>query len=53
MSFPESSRPHDKFIPVPQIRSGHDSKSRTINRVSIQNISWEIPAYADPIYSPP
>ena len=35
ISVPESSRPHEKFIPVPdyvipQTRSGDDSKSRTI-----------------------
>ena len=45
----ESSRPHSKFIPVLQTRSGDVSKSRSINRVSIWAIRGEIPAHADPI----
>ena len=52
VSFPESFGPHDKFIKVPQIRNGDDSKSRTINGESIWNISREIPAYTYPIYRP-
>ena len=51
-SFPGRSRPHDKFIPLPQTRSGDDSKYRTINRESIQNFSREIPAHTDPLYRP-
>ena len=55
---PESSRPHDKFMPVPnciipQTRSRDDSNSRTIKRKTIQDIRREIPAYTDPIYRPP
>ena len=57
-SVQESSGPHDKFIPVPNYviphtRSGDDSKSRTIKRKTIQDISREIPAYTDPNYRPP
>ena len=32
VSYPESSRPHDKFIQGPQTRSRYDSKSKTISR---------------------
>ena len=58
ISVQESSRLHYKFIPVPnyiipQTRSGDDSKSRTVKREGIQNISREIPAYTDPIYRHP
>ena len=55
---PESSQIHDKFITVPnyiipQTRSGDDSNSRMVKRKTIQDISREIPAYADPIYEAP
>ena len=33
--------------------SEHDSISRTIRRKGMQDFRREIPAYADPIYSPP
>ena len=55
--LPESSSPHDKFIPVPdyvipQTRSGDDSNSTTVKGKAIQDISREIPTYPDPIYRP-
>ena len=55
---PESSQIYDKFIPVPnykipQTGSGDDSKSRTIRRKSMQDMSRKNPAYTDPIYRPP
>ena len=55
---PESSRIHDKIIPVPdyvipQTRSGDDSKSRMVKRKTIQDISGGIPTYPDIIYRPP
>ena len=53
VSVPENSRPHDKFIPVPQTRSRDNSKSRSVNRNGIQSISREVPPYADPIHRPP
>ena len=53
VSFQESSRPHDKFIQVPQMRSRDVSKPRIVNKGSIQIFSREIPASADPIYRPP
>ena len=58
VSVPESSKLHNKFIPVPnyiipQTRSGVHSNSRTIKRKTIQDISREIPAYTYPIYRPP
>ena len=52
VSLPERYRTQDKFIPVPQVRPGEDPKYRIINRVSIWNISKEIPPYTDPIYRP-
>ena len=39
-------RPHTKYIPTPQVRSGEHSKPKTVSR--------DIPAYPGPIYrSPP
>ena len=38
------SRPHTKYIPVPQPRSGEHSKPEMVSR--------EIPPYSDPIYRP-
>ena len=38
---------------ITQTRSRDDSNSRTIKRKTIQDISREISAYADPIYRPP
>ena len=38
---------------IPQTRSEDDLKWRTIKRKIIQDIRKEIPAYTDPIYSPP
>ena len=53
VSFP-NYRPYDEFLPVPQMRSKGDSKSKLVNRQTIQNISREIPPYGDLIYrSPP
>ena len=58
VSVLESSRLHDKFIPlpdyvIPQTRSRDDPESRSIKRKSIQDISREIQTYTDPIYRPP
>ena len=55
---PESSRPHDKFILVPdyvipQTRSGDEPNSKINKRKTIQDISREIPANSDPIYRSP
>ena len=55
---PDSSQIHDKFIPVPDYiipitRSRDDSNSRMVKRKTIQDISWDIPTYSDPIYRPP
>ena len=38
---------------IPQTKSRDHSIARTIKRKNIQDISREIPAYADPIYGPP
>ena len=56
--IPESSGHHDRVIPVssytiPETMSWCDSLSRTIKRKGMQDIRWEIPAYADPFYRLP
>ena len=59
VSVPDSSQLQDKFILVPdyvipQTRYDDDSNSIRIKRKTMQDISREILAYADPIYrSPP
>ena len=55
---PESSRMHDKIIPIPDYAipyasSGDDLSSRMVKRKSIQDVSREIPIHPDPTYRPP
>ena len=47
------SRPHNKYIPVPQTRSREHSKPKMVNREPIKNISRDIAPYPDTIYRPP
>ena len=54
---PESSRIHDKIIPIPdytipQTRSDDDSSSRMVKRKTRQDISREILMYPYPTYRP-
>ena len=38
---------------IPKTRSSDDSSSRMVKRKTIQDVSKEIPMYADPTYRPP
>ena len=55
---PESSRIHDKIVPIPDyaipcISSGDDSSSRTVKNKAIQDVNRETPIHPDPVYRHP
>ena len=55
---PESSRIHDKIVPIPDYAIPHtgsreDSSSIMVKRKAIQDVSREILIYPDPTYRPP